>query len=434
MPKRITLTEEQKSELCAFARVNKKNRSQYIDWIENKWSLRVDESTISRILKISEERLDNGISNSKTKRHRAVTYPELDLALKEFMLIYQHRTVLTDALLVEKAKVLADGLRISQGTLNFSPGWLYKFKNQNGIRLRQLQGEAASADMVAINNVMLLIKNKCASYPPERIYNIDETRLFYRYKSLINGSHKIDPLVIGKYKKLRCFKNIRISNLPMKYRNSAKAWMIISLFHEWILEFDCQVGLKYQGQRVLLRLDNCPSHDIGSVILRFTEVLFCPKHNLKDSAHGRRYHYEFQEELSSWMLQEVENGQHAEDLKMNVLQAIHFIIQGWDEVKANTIRNCWYQTKILSADTNSNLRSSLEDFHQTTNPVLNNIADALNALDLLDPMQVEEYLAIPEENIVYEVPSNDQVITELDCTEEYVNLVRRIEKFIKKTK
>ncbi|CAG8443088.1 9549_t:CDS:1 [Cetraspora pellucida] len=179
------------------------------------------------------------------------------------------------------------------------------------------------------------------------------------------------------------------------------------------------------------------------------------------------------------MLQEVENGQRAEDLKMNVLQAIHFIIQGWDEVKANTIRNCWYQTKILSADANSDLRSSLEDFRQTTNPVLNDIADALNALDLLNPMQVEEYLAIPEENIVYEVPSNDQVITELvetfrtneptnidlededdsfeapivsantaiasletmrtfllqqDCTEEYVNLIRRIEKFIKKTK
>ncbi|CAG8558101.1 2425_t:CDS:2 [Racocetra persica] len=301
MPKRTTLTEEQKSELCAFARINKKNQSQYVDWIENKWGLRVDESTISHILKTSEERLDNGISNSKTKRHRAVTYPELDLALKEFVLIYQHRTVFTR--------------RKSEGTLNFSPGWLYKFKNRNGIRLRQLQGKAASANIVAINNIMPSIKNKCASYPPERIYNMDETGLFYRYKSLINA--------------------------------------------------------------------------------------------------------------------------------------------------------------------NSDLRSSLEDFCQTTNPVLNDIADALNALDLLDPIQVEEYLAIPEENIVYEVPSNDQVITELvetfrtneptnidlededdsfeapivsanmaiasletmrtfllqqDCIEGYVNLVRRIEKFIKKTK
>ncbi|CAG8693736.1 936_t:CDS:1, partial [Dentiscutata heterogama] len=50
--------------------------------IKNKWGLRVDESTISCILKTSEERFDNGISNSKTKRHRAVIYPELDLALK----------------------------------------------------------------------------------------------------------------------------------------------------------------------------------------------------------------------------------------------------------------------------------------------------------------------------------------------------------------
>ncbi|CAG8621804.1 3086_t:CDS:2, partial [Dentiscutata heterogama] len=102
MPKRTTLTAEQKNELCAYA---------------------LDKSTISRILKTSEERLGNGISNSKTKRHRAVTYPELDLALKEFVLIYQHRTVLTDALLVKKVK------------------------NQNGIRLQQLQEEAVSADM-----------------------------------------------------------------------------------------------------------------------------------------------------------------------------------------------------------------------------------------------------------------------------------------------
>ncbi|CAG8822363.1 2124_t:CDS:2, partial [Dentiscutata erythropus] len=82
-------------------------------------------------------------------RHRTTTYPELDLALKEFVLIYQHQTVLSDALLIEKAKALADG-------------------------------EAASADEVAIDEMLLLIKDKCANYPIERIYNMDETGLFYR--------------------------------------------------------------------------------------------------------------------------------------------------------------------------------------------------------------------------------------------------------------
>ncbi|CAG8520570.1 2676_t:CDS:2 [Racocetra fulgida] len=71
-----------------------------------KWGLRVDKSTISRILKTGEERLNSEIPNPDTKRHRAVTYPELDLALKEFdlalkefVLIYQNRTILSDALL-----------------------------------------------------------------------------------------------------------------------------------------------------------------------------------------------------------------------------------------------------------------------------------------------------------------------------------------------
>ena len=48
------------------------------------------------------------------------------------------------------------------------------------------------------------------------------------------------------------------------------------------------------------------------------------------------------------MLEQVEAGQFIQDLKMNVLQAIQYIIQGWNEVIANTIKNCWNYVKILS--------------------------------------------------------------------------------------
>src|SRR5277367_6073788 len=77
-----------------------------------------------------------------------------------------------------------------------------------------------------------------------------------------DGSHKLKPLIIGKFKKPCCFKNIKIQSIPMTYRNNAKAWMITSLFQEWIQEFDRQVGLKHQGQHVLLLLDNCSSHKL----------------------------------------------------------------------------------------------------------------------------------------------------------------------------
>jgi hypothetical protein len=55
------------------------------------------------------------------------------LALKEFVLVYQHKAILSDAILVEKAKQIATGLGIPEGTLKFSTGWLVKFKNHNGI-------------------------------------------------------------------------------------------------------------------------------------------------------------------------------------------------------------------------------------------------------------------------------------------------------------
>jgi len=127
-PKALTtLTDAQKRALCVYARNNKKTRRQYVDWIEEQWGFRVDESTISRILKTLEKRLSTEVLNTEAKRHRSVAVPELELALKEYVLNYQHRTVLSDAMLIEKAKLFADGFGIPQDTLRFSHGWLQKF-------------------------------------------------------------------------------------------------------------------------------------------------------------------------------------------------------------------------------------------------------------------------------------------------------------------
>src|SRR6266540_1256033 len=115
--KKITLTDSQKYELCLYVNNNKRIRSQYVNWIEQKWGLRVDESTITRILQTKDKRLTTEVIKPDTKRHKDVIVPELELALKEFVLTYQHRTILSDALLIEKAKLLADKLQVPQETL-----------------------------------------------------------------------------------------------------------------------------------------------------------------------------------------------------------------------------------------------------------------------------------------------------------------------------
>ena len=105
---------------------------------------------------------------------------------------------------------------------------------------------------------------------------VNKERLSVALCANADGSHKLKPLIIGKFKRPRCFKNIRIQTMPMTYRNNAKAWMITLLFQEWVQEFDRQAGLKHQGQRVLLLLNNCSSHKLTGLNLRYTDVHFLP--------------------------------------------------------------------------------------------------------------------------------------------------------------
>jgi len=203
--------------------------------------------------------------------------------------------------LTEKAKQLADGLGIADKTLKFSAGWLQKFKERNGIRLQKLHGESSSVDPATIADALPLLKSKCETYPLEQIYNMDETGLFYRLEldrtlatkrlagckkdkerltvalcANADGSHKLDPLIIGKFAKPRCFANININSLPVTYRNNKKAWMLTTIFQEWLQEFSKQVARRHKNECVLLFLDNCPSHKTDGVVLSKVDIHFLP--------------------------------------------------------------------------------------------------------------------------------------------------------------
>src|SRR6185437_1821056 len=71
-------------------------------------------------------------------------------------------------------------------------------------------------------------------------------------------------------------KHVNIGNLPITYRSNAKAWMLATLFQEWLQKFDQEVGMKHNKQRVLLLLDNCTSHKLGNLVLENVEVHFLP--------------------------------------------------------------------------------------------------------------------------------------------------------------
>ncbi|CAG8508774.1 9583_t:CDS:2 [Dentiscutata erythropus] len=312
---KTTLSNAQKREFCLYAYENKMTRTKYIDWIEQK--------------------LTSEIINPDKKRNRSVTVPELELALKEFVLTYQHKTVLSDLMLIEKAKLLVSRLGVPDSTLNFSSGWLHKFKERNGIGREKLHDEVGSVDNDAIIRELLLLRNKCTNYPFEQIYNMDETALFYQ----LEPDHSL-------------------ATQRLSGRKKDKECITIALY------------ANANG-----------SHKLKPLIIR------------------------------RWMLKQVKDGKHAQDLKMDILQGIRYVIQ--DEVMPQTIQNCWHHTRILPIDELDELDEPLLDELLTETPLLEELSRNLRDLNFSDAMHIEEYLAIPDENIVYEVPNKDQIIINL---------------------
>ena len=91
-----------------------------------------------------------------------------------------------------------------------------------------------------------------------------------------DGSHKLAPLIIGKYANPRCFKNVQVHNLAMMYRSNSKAWMLATIFQEWLKDFDHQILHKHKGQHVLLLVDNCSSHKVLGLNLQCVDLHFLP--------------------------------------------------------------------------------------------------------------------------------------------------------------
>jgi hypothetical protein len=212
---------------------------------------------------------------------------------------------LTDLLIKEKAKVFAQAFNIQESELMFSNGWLEKFKKRNNIQRYRAHGEAGSAPLESLTEERTKLRRLLGRFTLDRIYNIDETGLFYRMppnqtlsskpvlgqkkdKTRITvllgvnatGTDKLMPWVIGNAKRPRPFSRINLQRLPVHYRANPKAWMNSSIFEEILRHLDNH--FRAQNKKILLLVDNASSHissqQGNSDVLNLThvEVAFLP--------------------------------------------------------------------------------------------------------------------------------------------------------------
>jgi hypothetical protein len=90
------------------------------------------------------------------------------------------------------------------------------------------------------------------------------------------------PFVIGKAAKPKCFKNLKINNLAVIWRNNKKAWMTAATMEEWLNMFNAK--MKKENRNVIHFLDNATCHT--KVTFSNVKIAWFPANAKCITAHG----------------------------------------------------------------------------------------------------------------------------------------------------
>ena len=409
----------------------------------------VERSTISGILRNKEKFLQlhadaKSSDLKKTRIQMARFYSLEEILYKWFEGLRSQNIPVSQDLLKAKAVELYNKA-IEQGAQfpNFeaSNGWLEKFQNQYDIRCKTITGESESACLNQVENGRKELQQVIATFNIDDVYNADETGLFFRLgpnKTLASkgdkakgtkkdkeritvllccnatGTKKLKPFVIGKVKNPRCFKNINLTTLPVGYFSNKKAWMTIERWNEWLKWFDNQLS-----QKSLLLVDNCPAHTDGSSLgLKNLQIKFLPANTTAyiqpcDAGIIRNFKVYYRKILVSQWIRELNEGQEMK--KLNIKEAIEIVADAWDNVKQETIKNCWLSTGILPAEMTLVNADNME-----TDEADNDIVELISALDSLsiaepsiDSLTANEYIEIDNNLVSAELPTDEELVEEI---------------------
>lgn len=420
------LTADQKRQICEQQRRSKMTQRQLADWAQKQFNLtkKPTQPTISNILKRQREYITP--IDRDSKRKRSVRHPRLDNVLANWILQCLHKRIcLTGDLIKMKAGKFAEQLGIPNSeTPSFSDGWLEKFQQRHNLRCYKSHGERGSADNEAINRSLPELRELVSGYRLSDVFNMDETGLFYRLcpdKTIAvrqleghkkdkvrltialtcnaDGTEKLDPFIIGYAANPRCFKKKSAEDLGFYYRNNGKAWMTGVLFQEWMTKLDKR--MRTSNRKILLLLDNAPSHIVTNMDLNNVRVHFLPANTTSKLqpldagiiAAFKRHYRRFQ--LLNALSRD-ESGER-DIYKIDQLQAMRWVNAAWSEVSAETIDNCWKHSGIIDRNTSSSVH-----LNSDADVIDTQLADIIHNLRIAEPFSVQEYLFPQAESSAHE--------------------------------
>ena len=314
---------------------------------------------------------------SKRLKLRYGSHPKLDQALYDWFLSMRSNNVeVSGNLLSQQAKIIAESLKINGFTA--SQGYLDRFKKRYGISFKKFYGHAGSVDENTVHDWNAKLKELIKDYDPKDIFNWDESALFYlqpKNASLVSRSEandknlrghkqekhritilfgcsmtgeKLMPVIIGKYKTPRGFRN---SRTPLDYYSSSNAWMTSTLFESLLKKFDRSMGV--QNRKVLLFLDNCSAHPkikLNNVTLCFFPPNVTAKCQPLDMGIIAAFKLHYKSMVEMKKVQALNMGLQLP--KMSLFEALFNIKNVWtNKISDECVKNCFKKASFVMEET-----------------------------------------------------------------------------------
>lgn len=161
------------------------------------------------------------------------------------------------------------------------------------------------------------------------------------------GTEKYPLLVIGESRNPRCFRG---KELPLSYSHNKSAWMTSIIFEEFFHLWDSD--LQESGRKVLVFIDNCSAHpkDLDEK-LQNIKIIFLPPNTTSvlqpmDQGIIRNIKHFYRFKIVMRMLRFMEEG--IDHVPVDLFEAMELLKSSWEEVKEETIKNCF--TKAWEAE------------------------------------------------------------------------------------
>lgn len=408
---RTILTLKQKFEIIALFEQGESQAS-----LARKY--KISPSSISNICHKKREKILEAYSSrpSSTKKLKQSFYDDLDIQLRDWYLLQRSKKIpINSVLLIEKADQIAKYLKIQDFTCTMS--WIQRFKTRHSLVFGSISGEAGD-----VNNELVAswLKNEWPEirkgYGNKDIFNADETGLFYRLlpnktikvkgERCVGGQlskdritllfcasmegEKLPPLIIGKSKNPRCFKNVDITSL--NYKNNQNAWMTSTIFSNWIMSWDSK--LRKIKRNIILLVDNCSSHLPLGQSLTNIELIFMPPNTTSklqplDAGVINAFKQYYKKGIVTKMIHFYDSYPE-EKFKVSILDAISMVKMAWSKVSCNTIKNCFrhagFGEVVEEMAINENFSSDIEKYFEKQH----SFTDFVNAEENLVTENVNE--------------------------------------------